>query len=84
MRVARREVEIPASPFGIESVGHGNGFEQSRLAGAVLADEIRDLGMQFQSVQCADGGDAERIGVPIGHAVVAKADVVEERGVHEA
>jgi uncharacterized protein (DUF362 family) len=78
VRCARREVEVSGPAFGIESVGHRDGFEQSRLAGTVLAHEERRFRMQLEPLRFPDRRYLGRVGRLERSATVEDVDVVDE------
>ena len=46
------EVEVPAAAFGVQADGDGEGFQQGRFAGPVLADQERDLRVERERSDC--------------------------------
>ena len=60
---AGAEAEVLRASFRIESAGHRDRLKQGGFSRAVLADEKRDLRMQFQFFQRTHRGERKRIAV---------------------
>ena len=56
MRFPRREVEVSATAFGVQSALDRDGFEQRRLPRSVLADEECDLLVKRELIDTLDRG----------------------------
>src|SRR5450830_609031 len=63
MGCPRTESEIPGSALWIEAKGHRHRFQQSRLSGAVFADDKSHLGMQWQHIQMTNCRQAKRVAI---------------------
>lgn len=77
LRGARGEIEILAAAFGVEARGHGDGFHQGGLAGAVFADQKRHAWIQHERLlQRRHRGQREWIPVErrdaLGHELHAR------------
>src|SRR5450755_645562 len=72
-------LEVPRAAFTAKAIVHGNGFEQSRFAGAVFASEVTDSRAQHKLFQAADGGNREWIGLPILNPVTQEFDFLEHK-----
>jgi len=63
MRRPRAEVEVRAAALRIKAPCDRQSLDQGGFAGAVLAHQEGDLGVEFQLVQIADHRQVEGIGV---------------------
>ncbi len=71
--------KVPRAALATEAIVHCDGFEQGRLAGAVLASEEADSRPEHQLVKAADGRNGERVGLPVLHTVAQECDFFEHK-----
>src|SRR5262245_39113107 len=69
LRASRAKPEVLRAAFGVESCEHRNRLDQRGFASAILTNEKRDLGVEFELVERLDGWNRERVHLEIANAV---------------
>jgi hypothetical protein len=54
MRILGLKVEVASASLGVESLGHGDGLQQSGFAAAVFANQEGDLRVELQCAEIPD------------------------------
>jgi len=79
MRVLGREIEVLASPFGVEPIFRSDRLQQSGFSRPILPDEKGDGRMKLQAVEMPHCRNAKRIFITIDARFLFQADRLQKR-----